>query len=114
MSEKTQKDIVEVCSQLADMLVAKNEAYGDSALDPVRMFSKASAEEQLLVRIDDKLSRLARGQEYPGDDTVWDLLGYLVLLVVARQQRQPTAAELVKPVSDLELAPWERELLGLD
>lgn len=77
--------IVNVCDDLRDFLLEKNEAYGNSALDPVRVFSKASAEEQLLVRIDDKLSRLARGGEYPGDDTLQDLLGYLVLLQVSRR-----------------------------
>jgi hypothetical protein len=45
------------------------------------MFSKASPREQLLVRIDDKLSRLAHGSEFPGDDTIVDLAGYLVLLM---------------------------------
>lgn len=70
-----------------DMLVEKNEAYGNSALDPVRIFSSASAEEQILVRIDDKLSRLQRGSEYAGDDTISDLIGYLILLQIARDDR---------------------------
>lgn len=69
---------------LGDMLIEKNKAYGDSALNPVRIFSKAAPVEQIMVRIDDKLSRLARGAEYAGDDTVTDLLGYLVLLKIAR------------------------------
>jgi len=34
---------------------------------------------QIDCRIDDKLSRLARGSEFPGDDTVLDLAGYLIL-----------------------------------
>jgi hypothetical protein len=72
----------EVCDGIADMLIRKNQAYGNSALDPVRIFSKASTKEQLLVRIDDKLSRLSRGQA-AGEDVVKDLLGYLVLLTVA-------------------------------
>jgi hypothetical protein len=71
------------CGAVADMLVEKNRAYGNSALDPVRVFSKASAEEQILVRIDDKISRLARGSA-AGEDVVLDLLGYLILLRVAR------------------------------
>ncbi len=37
------------------------------------------------VRIDDKLSRLQKGQEYPGDDTVKDLAGYLILRMVVHQ-----------------------------
>jgi hypothetical protein len=68
---------------LGTMLIAKNAAYGNSALEPVRVFSRASTEEQLLVRIDDKLSRLARGAA-AGEDVVRDLVGYLVLLLIAR------------------------------
>lgn len=74
-------------TELGDFLIAKNEAYGNSALDPVRIFSRASTEEQLLVRIDDKLSRLQRGHEYADDDTVQDLCGYLVLLMMARNEQ---------------------------
>ena len=77
-----------VTTELRNMLIAKNQAYGNSALDPVRIFSKATAEEQLLIRLDDKLSRLARGHEYPGDDTIDDLLGYLVLYKIARAQKR--------------------------
>lgn len=78
-------DIRAVCSELAEMLVAKNKAYGNSALDPVRIFSKASPIEQILVRLDDKLSRLARGKA-AGEDVVQDLLGYLVLYRVAQRR----------------------------
>ena len=35
------------------------------------------------MRIDDKLSRLARGTDYADEDTVLDLIGYLVLLRIA-------------------------------
>lgn len=73
-----------IAGSIGDMLIEKNRAYGNSALDPVRIFSKASTEEQLLTRIDDKLSRLARGHEFAGEDTVRDLIGYLVLLLIAR------------------------------
>jgi len=69
---------------IGTMLIAKNAVYGNSALAPVRVFSRASTEEQLLVRIDDKLSRLARGAA-AGEDVVRDLVGYLVLLLIARR-----------------------------
>lgn len=72
----------EVLTHVADMLVAKNKAYGNSALEPLRCFSKASSKEAILVRIDDKLSRIMRGQDI-GEDTVMDLIGYLVLLRLA-------------------------------
>ena len=70
------------CSALAEMLIAKNRSYGDSALNPLRVFSRSDAIEQIKVRIDDKLSRVSRGSEI-GEDTVFDLLGYLVLLRLA-------------------------------
>lgn len=75
-----------VCTDISTMLQEKNIAYGDSALDPVRIFSKSNAIEQLLVRIDDKLSRFARGTDYPGDNDVDDLIGYLVLLKIAKER----------------------------
>lgn len=78
-------DIRSVCGEIADMLAAKNRAYGNAALDPVRIFSKASPVEQILVRLDDKLSRLSRG-EAAGEDVELDLIGYLVLLRVARRR----------------------------
>ena len=80
------------CKALCDMLLEKNEKYGNSALDPVRVFSAAGAEEQLLVRIDDKLSRLKRGRGPEDEDVVRDLAGYLVLLLCARRAK-------VSPVS---------------
>lgn len=86
MSEQTENSIREVVQRIEDMLIAKNRAYGDSALDPVRVFSKADAIEQLYVRIDDKLSRVKRGHEYPGDDTIADLVGYMVLLLIAKER----------------------------
>lgn len=76
--------IVDECVRLAETLLAKNRAYGDSALSPVRVFSRATPEEQILVRLDDKLSRLARGHA-AGEDVILDLMGYLVLLRIARR-----------------------------
>ncbi len=70
---------------IAEMLFAKNAAYGDSALSPVRVFSKSDAVEQLKVRIDDKLSRMARGSA-AGEDVVLDLIGYLVMLRIAEKR----------------------------
>lgn len=82
----TQQLIKEVVKDVESLLLEKNKAYGDSAVDPVRVFSKADNLEQIYVRIDDKLSRVKRGHEYPGDDTIKDLIGYLVLLLVAKEK----------------------------
>jgi len=74
------------CSHLLDMLLAKNERYGDSALNPIRVFSQADTAEQLRVRIDDKLSRLLHGaDEWDDEDTLLDLCGYLILLIIAEE-----------------------------
>ena len=74
------------CHAMAQMLIEKNIAYGDSALEPVRIFSKSDAVEQLRVRIDDKLSRLMKGTDYVGDNDIDDLIGYLVLLKIAKER----------------------------
>lgn len=76
--------IIAKCDHLKMILLEKNQAYGDSALNPVRVFSKADTVEQIKVRIDDKLSRLARGKA-AGEDVVLDLAGYLVLLMIAQE-----------------------------
>ena len=86
MSKQTQADIRRVAKEIGEMVVDKNIAYGDSAVDPVRIFSKASPVEQILVRLDDKLSRFARGTEYPGDNDIDDLMGYLILLKIAKER----------------------------
>jgi hypothetical protein len=80
----TMKAVRIIVEEIYTLLEEKNESYGDSATNPIRIFSKSSPEEQILVRIDDKLSRIAYGNEYPGDDTIRDLTGYLVLLLAQR------------------------------
>lgn len=82
----TINDINRACNEIKDMLMEKNLAYGDSALDPVRVFSKSDSSEQIRVRIDDKLSRFAKGKEYPGDNDINDLIGYLILLKIAKER----------------------------
>jgi hypothetical protein len=85
-----------VLEEIEQMLLAKNQAYGNSALDPLRVFSKASPEEQIRVRIDDKLSRLARGTD-SGEDTELDLLGYLILLRIAKKKEEQAPFEYTGP-----------------
>jgi len=85
---EAQQAIARVCDEVKALLLEKNSSYGNAALDPVRIFSRAGPVEQLNVRIDDKLSRIARGSEYAGDDTELDLIGYLVLRRVARRLAQ--------------------------
>lgn len=84
--EYTQKLITEECDKVKELLLAKNREYGNSALQPKRVFAKSSRTEQIKVRIDDKLSRLANDSEKTiKEDTVQDLIGYLILLKVAQR-----------------------------
>lgn len=76
--------IISECLEIADLLVKKNEKYGNSALEPVRIFSQADPIEQIKVRIDDKLKRLQNDHEQEDEDIVLDLIGYLVLLRIAK------------------------------
>lgn len=71
--------IKKVCDEVAEFLIAKNRSYGNSAEKPVRIFSRMDTIDQIHVRLDDKLSRIARGSEYQGDDTELDIIGYLIL-----------------------------------
>ena len=85
MTEDPRALIAEQCDEIKAMLLEKNASYGNSALEPLRIMSRASAVEQILVRIDDKLARLSRGSEYAGEDTIRDLTGYFILLLIARK-----------------------------
>jgi len=84
---RTVEDIRRVVNRLGNLLIEKNERYGDSALDPIRLFSRSDALEQLRVRIDDKLSRVVRGKGLDDEDVLFDLIGYLVLLLVAMMRK---------------------------
>ncbi len=88
----TQKDIEKVGKSLIKFLIAKNKNYGNSALEPLRIFSKhintsitnnedIRALNQMLTRLDDKLSRIKNAKELRKND-VSDILGYLILVCV--------------------------------
>ena len=77
--------VEKVLSNVGNMLIEKNRKYGNSALEPVRIFSKMTKDEQLKVRIDDKLSRISSSQLDEDEDVIADLIGYLVLLKIAKE-----------------------------
>jgi hypothetical protein len=76
------------CENIKALLIAKNKAYGNSFADPINIFCKLSAEDQINVRIDDKLNRIKKGQETDlvPEDTELDLIGYLILKRVLRHE----------------------------
>jgi len=81
---ESERKISGVCDDIKELLINKNRKYGNSALNPCRVFSKASAVEQLLVRIDDKLNRIMQGAGLLAndEDVINDLIGYLILLKI--------------------------------
>ena len=84
MSVMSQIHIAKVCDDVKELLLEKNAKYGDSALNPIRILSRSSPTEQILVRIDDKLNRIKQGNILEDDeDVVTDLIGYFVLLKIA-------------------------------
>ena len=87
---ETQQQIAAICDDIKELLLYKNKQYGDSALNPSRIFSKASAVEQILVRIDDKLNRIKKGAGLVGEDedVIQDLIGYLVLLKIGLKHQK--------------------------
>jgi hypothetical protein len=92
--------IREIADGVRDLLLEKNKAYGDSALKPANIFAKGSAVENLACRIDDKLMRIKnRGITADTEDTIQDLIGYLILLKIAieNERTQPISYDL--PVS---------------
>lgn len=77
------EEVSSILDDIRDMLVSKNEKYGNSALEPLGVFSQLSAKEGLLIRIDDKLKRIKNGSlDKDDEDVVNDLIGYLVLLKI--------------------------------
>ena len=91
----TQAHIAVICDEVKELLIEKNKKYGDSALNPSRIFSKANAVEQILVRIDDKLNRIQKGAGLLAndEDVIMDLMGYLVLLKIALKRDSATEVE---------------------
>jgi len=78
--KETKELIQEVAHEVMHLLLTKNKAYGDTANDPPKIFSKLSAKEGILARIDDKLSRIKTvGLNDKTEDTLLDLIGYLIL-----------------------------------
>lgn len=98
------QEIRQVCDDVANLLIEKNRKYGNSALEPLRIFSKADLLEAIRVRMDDKLCRIKNEQSDEDEDVVKDLMGYLVLYMVARKRRQPAETKTLvfgKPIDEI-------------
>ncbi len=79
----TQEKIDYVCNNFALFLKEKNKRYGDSAISPIKIFSKSDSGSQICNRIDDKLGRVKNSIELKKNDCA-DILGYMILLMIEK------------------------------
>jgi len=63
----------------------------------MRVFSKSPTDEQINVRMDDKLSRIAQDQVGDDEDPELDLLGYLLIKKVWSKLNGAYHGENTKP-----------------
>ena len=76
-----------VSKQITDLLKSKNKAYGNTALNPSNVFSKLDSTEAICARLDDKLARIQnKGINDKTEDTVDDIIGYLLLLKMSMEK----------------------------
>jgi len=76
-----------VVERVVKLLKEKNQAYGDTALNPSNIFSKLDSTEAICARLDDKLSRIKnKGINDKTEDTVDDIIGYLLLLKMSMEK----------------------------
>jgi hypothetical protein len=90
--EESQEDIARECDALKEMLLSKNRRYGNSALDIEQVFSRLFGLPPMppwvgiLYRLNDKYLRLKNLEPNDTEDTLQDMIGYLVLLKIARSR----------------------------
>jgi hypothetical protein len=85
---ETSELIKDEARKIVLLLLEKNKSYGDTANNPPKIFSKLDAVEGLCARIDDKLSRIQnKGITDLTEDTISDLIGYLILLKVQMRKQ---------------------------
>jgi hypothetical protein len=119
----TRNKIKAKCKGLEDLLLTKNAKYGNSALEPLNVFSEANAVAGIKMRIDDKLKRIKNaGLVDATEDTLQDLAGYLILLMIAKdnasndiqerlRQNKPTSYSTTTSLG--KDSEWEVEYTGI-
>jgi len=81
---ETQEKIIAITGAMRDLLLYKNQKYGDSALSPKQIFYKGDAVNSILIRLDDKLGRImANTESTPRINDVADIIGYCTLLLIS-------------------------------
>ena len=119
----TRSQIQAKCKEIEELLLHKNSKYGNSALEPLNIFSEANAVAGIKMRIDDKLKRIKNaGLVDATEDTLQDLSGYLILLMIAKDNeshdiqkriRQDRSASHTITTSIGSDSEWEIEYTGI-
>ena len=80
----TQRKINEILEAMTDLLLYKNQKYGDSAINPKKIFYKGDSTNSILIRLDDKIGRvMSNTEEKPRVNDVADIIGYCTLLLIS-------------------------------
>ena len=80
----TQQRIHEIMDAMKDLLLYKNQMYGDSAINPEKIFYKGDSTSSILVRLNDKIGRVkANPDDKPRINDVCDIIGYCTLLLIS-------------------------------
>lgn len=85
LQKEFEKDLNKVLEEIREILIYKNKKYGNSALEPIKIFSKTSSTENIKSRIDEKLNRIKNNTGDDDEDATTDLLGYLILLKISEK-----------------------------
>lgn len=110
-----QDQLYQVINEITEMLISKNQKYGNSAIEPLGIFSDLSPEEGLKVRIDDKLKRIKNGSlEKDDEDVINDLIGYLVILKMLQKNQKEKQKELLNRIMNDEGRKWFYDDIFLD
>lgn len=80
----TQQKLIDVLDGMKSLLLYKNRKYGDSAINPKKIFYKGDSTNSILIRLDDKIGRvMSNPDDKPRVNDVADIIGYCTLLLVS-------------------------------
>lgn len=83
MSKNTEESVEDILTGIIHLLKYKNSKYGDAAIKPEHFFYKGTSQDSILIRLDDKMSRIKNNKDAPRVNDVSDLIGYCTLLLVS-------------------------------
>ena len=77
------------CDEIKDLLLRKNESYGNSVFENDHVYSDATPGQAVRIRIDDKLQRIKNQKSFENEDTKLDVVGYMILeLIISDLEKQ--------------------------